>query len=398
MTETVDISNPDLFQDDAWERPFADLRDRDPVCFHPDSANGPFWSITRYDDVMTVELDHETYSSQQGIMIRDQPRGTMGRQNFLKMDPPDHTAHRKSIAPVFRPSNIEQLEPLLRRNARSVFEGLPKGEPFNWVERVSTELSTGMLAILMGAPLEDKHRLAEWSSIVTADLSSADAPVKTERQRYREICRMGDYFEDILQQRRQSEPGNDLLSIMAHDPAFQNLDQGAFIGTLSLLVVGGNETTRNTISEGLAATMDNPAELEKVRRDLSLVPSLVAETIRYGAPVIHMRRTATRDAALNGKTIRKGDKVVMWYISANRDPRFFDEPDRFKADRANARRQLGYGAGIHRCIGERLANLQLRVFWEEFLSMPWTPELAGTPRRTCSNFMHGFSDLPVRID
>jgi len=208
---------------------------------------------------------------------------------------------------------------------------------------------------------------------------------------------MGDYFEDILKQRRQSDPGNDLLSIMAHDPAMQNLDHGPFIGTLSLLVVGGNETTRNTISEGLIATMDNPAELEKVRRDLSLVPNLVDETIRYCSPVIHMRRTATRDTELNGKTIRKGDKVVMWYISANRDPQVFDEPDRFIADRGNARRQLGYGAGIHRCVGERLASLQLRVYWEEFLSMQWKPQLAGTPRRTWSNFMHGFKELPVRI-
>jgi len=395
----IDVSQPGLYRDDAWAPHFARLRREDPVHRHADSPYGPYWSVTRYADIMKVELDHATYSSAQelgGIQIADQPKGSE-LPNFIRMDPPRHTAQRKTVAPIVAPSNLANMEALIRGRTAHVLDGLPRNEVFDWVDLVSTELTAMMLATLFDFPQEDRRRLTHWSDVAIANIEAEDAVVKSEAERMAELRRMAEIMAALWKERAAQPPRFDLISMMAHAEATQNMPLNEFIGTFGLLIVGGNDTTRNSMTGGLMAVLENPAELDKVRADASLLPSLVSEIIRWQSPVIHMRRTARRDAELAGQPIRQGDKVVMWYVSGNRDETAIDEPERFLVGRPKARQHLAFGAGIHRCVGDRLAELQLRMLWEEILKRDLEIEIAGSPVRLYSNFIRGIRSLPVVI-
>lgn len=208
---------------------------------------------------------------------------------------------------------------------------------------------------------------------------------------------MADAFEPFWRERAEGAGGFDLISMLANDPSTKDMDRVEFIGTLFLLIVGGNDTTRNSMTGGLLALHENPDELEKIQGDRELIPTMVCETIRFQTPVLHMRRTALANTELGGKLIRKGDKVVMWYISGNRDEVVFKEADRFIADRPNARRHVSFGGCVHRCVGDRLAEQQLRILWEEILERDMRFEILAPPTRIYSNFIRGFSAMPVRI-
>ncbi|MGI9475675.1 MAG: cytochrome P450 [Hyphomicrobiaceae bacterium] len=391
-----DVSDPALYENDAWRPYFARLRRDDPVHFHPESPFGPYWSVTRYDDIMTVELDHETYSSAAGIQLLDQPEG-MVRGNFIRMDPPRHTGQRRTVAPMANPTNLANFEPVIRERTEAVLDSLPRNEVFDWVDAVSIELTTMMLATLFDFPWEERRKLTYWSDVAIANINAPDALVTSEEARHAELEEMGAYFRSIWDERANLPPKPDLISMMAHSDATRDMPPSEFIGNLGLLIVGGNDTTRNSMSGGLLALQDNPDELAKLREDPGLIPNMVAETIRYQTPVIHMRRTAKIDAELAGRQIRAGDKVIMWYISGNRDDAAVEDPEAFRVDRPKARRHLSYGAGIHRCVGDRLADLQLRVLWEEFLRRDIRFEVVDAPTRLYSNFIRGIRKLPVRI-
>jgi cytochrome P450 len=399
MTEHIDVSNPRLYREDAWAPHFARLRREDPVHRHAESPYGPYWSVTRFADIMTVELDHGTYSSDSslgGIQIADQPLG-QDLPNFIRMDPPRHTAQRRTVAPIVAPTNLANMEGIIRQRTQAVLDGLPRNETFDWVDRVSTELTAMMLATLFDFPWADRRKLTHWSDVAIANIEAPDAVVKSEAERMAELMQMAEIMGALWKERAAQPPKFDLISMMAHSEATQNLPLREFIGTFGLLIVGGNDTTRNSMTGGLMAMIEHPEEVAKVRADAALLPTLVSETIRYQTPVIHMRRTATRNAELAGKAIARGDKVVMWYVSGNRDETAMEAPERFFIGRAKPRHHLAFGAGIHRCVGDRLAEMQLRILWEELLKRNLEIELAGPPVRLYSNFIRGIRALPVII-
>jgi len=394
----IDVSDPDLYRDDVWQEPFRRLRADDPVHFVPDSPDGPYWAVTKYKDIMTVELDPATYSSELGgITIRDIPEA-LKRESFIRMDPPKHTAERRTVAPIVAPRNLKNMEATIRARTASVLDGLPRGEEFDWVDRVSIELTTMMLATLFAFPWEERRKLTYWSDLSTfTDYGAADALVRSEEEKFEELKTMAAYFKALWDERANAEPTFDLISMLAHSEATKEMTLTKFMGTLTLLIVGGNDTTRNSMSGGLWHLSENPDEWAKLRADPTLVAKLVPETIRYQSPIIHMRRQATCDAELGGKRIAKGDKVIMWYVSGNRDEESIERPDDFIVDRAKPRQHLSYGAGIHRCVGDRLADLQLTILWEEILKRDLRIEVLGPPTRLRNNFIRGIKHLPVRI-
>ena len=395
----VDVSQPRLYREDSWGPHFARLRREDPVHYHPESPFGPYWSVTRYADIMKVELDPATYSSASelgGIQITDQPQGEE-LPNFIRMDPPRHTAQRRTVAPIVAPSNLANMEGLIRERTAQVLDGLPRGEVFDWADRVSTELTAMMLATLFDFPQGDRRKLTHWSDVAICNIEAEDAIVKSNEERMAELKQMAETMAALWQERAVQPPTFDLVSMMAHSEATKNMSTREFIGNFALLIVGGNDTTRNSMSAGLMAMLDNPAEVDKVKADPALMPSLVSETIRWATPVIHMRRTVRTDCELGGKQIRAGDKVVMWYVSGNRDETAIDEPERFLVGRPRARHHLSFGAGIHRCVGDRLAEMQIRILWEELLKRDLEIEVVAPPVRLYSNFIRGIRSLPVRI-
>ena len=395
----MDLGNPSLYREDSWRPHFARLRREDPVPYCPESPYGPYWSVTRYADIMKVELDHATYSSASelgGIQIADQPKG-QELPNFIRMDPPRHTAQRKTVAPIVAPTNLANMEGLIRERTESVLDGLPRRETFDWVDHVSTELTAMMLATLFDFPQADRRKLTWWSDVAITNVAAEDAVVKSEAERMAELTKMAETMGALWQERARQPPKFDLISMMAHAEATRAMPMREFIGNFGLLIVGGNDTTRNSMTGGLMAVREHPAELDKVKADPRLIDSLVSEIIRWQTPVIHMRRTATRDCELGSRTIRQGDKVVMWYVSGNRDESAIERADEFIVDRARPRQHLAYGAGVHRCVGDRLADLQLRILWEEILRRDLQIEVAGPPKRLYSNFIRGYRALPVRI-
>ncbi len=396
--DRIDVSDPRLFETDTVGAYFARLRREDPVHYCADSPFGPYWSVTKYKDIMQVEVAHQVYSSETalgGITIRDRPV-EFHRPSFISMDPPKHDEQRKVVSPIVAPANLATLSGTIRERAAAILDGLPRGETFDWVDRVSIELTTQMLATLFDFPFEDRRKLTYWSDVATVDVN-AGTEIDSEEKRDVVLRECLDCFIGLWNERVNAPPRNDLVSMLAHSEATRNLDPKSLLGTLVLLIVGGNDTTRNSISGGLLALSRNPAEYAKLRANPALIPGMVPEIIRYQSPIAHMRRTAIADAELGGKQIRKGDKVVMWYKSGNRDADAIEDADRFIIDRARPRQHLSFGFGIHRCVGNRLAELQLTIMWEEILKRFPVIEVVGEPVRLYSNFISGIKQLPVRI-
>jgi cytochrome P450 len=399
MTEHRDVGDPRLYREDSWRPHFARLRAEDPVHHHPESPYGPYWSVTRHADILKVELDPATYSSASangGIQITDQPQGEE-LPNFIRMDPPRHTAQRRTVAPIVAPTNLANLTATIEQRTASLLDGLPRNQEFDWVDRVSTELTAMMLATLFDFPFSERRRLTWWSDVAICNVDAEDAVVKSNAERMAELRTMAATMAELWKERAAAPPKFDLISMMAHSDATRDMPLNEFIGNFALLIVGGNDTTRNSMSGALLAFQAYPGERARLEASEALLPSAVCEMIRWQTPVIHMRRTATRDAELAGKTIRKGDKVVMWYVSGNRDESVMDDPEAFRIDRPRVRQHLSFGAGIHRCVGDRLAELQLQILWREILKRNLRPEIVAEPVRLYSNFIRGIRSLPVII-
>jgi cytochrome P450 len=397
--EAIDVSDPQHYQDDTYYPYFERLRREDPVHWCPESRYGPYWAVTKYKDIMHIEVNHGIYSSDAGtggIQIEDQPKD-MVRPSFIRMDPPRHDEQRKVVSPIVAPQNLANMEATIRERTCLVLDGLPRNETFDWVERVSVELTTMMLATLFDFPWEERRKLTYWSDVAIANINAPEAPVHSEQERFDELKKMAETMAALFNERAKGPPKFDLLSMLAHGEATREMPLLEFMGNLTLLIVGGNDTTRNSMTGGLLALSQHPEQYRKLRDDPALVTSLVPEIIRYVTPVIHMRRTAREDTELGGREIRKGDKVVMWYVSGNRDPDAVEDPDSFIIDRPRPRQHLSFGFGIHRCVGNRLAELQLRILWEEIVKRYPVIEVVGEAKRTYSNFIHGFRSMPVRI-
>lgn len=394
----LNVANPSLFQDDVWMPYFSRLRREDPVHFCPESRFGPYWSVTKYKDIMEVGTNHKIYSSDiewGGIHVGDKAK-EFRRRSMITSDPPLHDEQRKVIQPIVSPGNLANAAVLIRERTCRVLDDLPRNETFNWVDRVSINLTTQMLATLFDFPFEERRKLTHWSDVSFVDLASG-GPINTEEKRLAELQPCLDYFTRLWEERADAPPGSDLISLFAHGDATKNFTPHEFLGNLMTFIVGGNETTRNSMSGSVLFLNQNPAEDRKLRDNPSLIDSMISEVIRYQTPIIAFRRTAVEDADLNGKVIKKGDKVVMWYISGNRDADVIDRPDDFIIDRSRPRQHIAFGFGIHRCVGNRLAELQLKILWEEILNRSMKIEVVGAPKRIFSLFVRGISELPVRI-
>ena len=388
---------PRHFRDDTLWPWFERLRAEEPVHYCTNAPIEPYWSVTKYNDIMAVDTNAAIFSSDVkhgGISIRDVPPG-YDWPSFIAMDEPLHSQQRKTVSPMFTPDHLDQLAVLIRERAGKVLDALPRNETFNFVDRVSIELTTQMLATLFDFPWDERRKLTRWSDVATALPKSGVVASAEERRSEMDECAA--YFGKLWNARVNAEPRNDLISMMAHHDATRHMDGDTLMGNIILLIVGGNDTTRNTMTGSVLALNENPDQYEKLKANPDLIDTMVPEVIRWQTPLAHMRRTALQDTELGGKTIRKGDRVVMWYVSGNRDDEVIERPEEFVIDRKRPKIHLSFGFGIHRCLGMRLAELQLKIVWQEMLKRFNTIEVVGEPKRVYSSFVRGYESLPVRI-
>ena len=397
----LDVSDMALWDSEKYWPHFERLRREDPVHYCRDSAYGPYWSVTHHKDILTVETNHKVFSSASehgGVVIHDDISVKFVNQTLeglITMDPPRHGEHRSAVSGIVARPNLQHFEKIIRERTAAVLDALPVNEEFDWVPAVSVELTTQMLATLFDFPFEDRHKLTRWSNVATSEPGLGIVDSDEERIREMKDCLF--YFTKLWRARKQNTGGFDFISMLSQNPATANMRPMNYLGNVLVLIVGGNDTTRNSMTGAVIAFDQNPGELEKLKSDPALMENAVSEIIRWQTPISHMRRTALADHELAGKQIKKGDKVVMWYISGNRDESVFEDAERFDITRANVRQHLSFGGGIHRCMGRRLSELQLKILWEEILGR-WTRiEVTGDPARIRSNFVHGYDSLPVRI-
>jgi cytochrome P450 len=393
----VDPSDAAIYASDSWRPLFARLRDEAPVKHTADSPFGPYWSVMRHADIQAVEARPDVFSSDikyGGITIFDQ----LGEDNwpqFIAADRPGHTEQRRVVAPAFGPSEMAAMAAQIKARTAELLDTLPVGEEFDWVEKVSIELTTGMLAILFDFPWEDRRLLTLWSDWA-GDIQAALDPElrKIGIQHSKDMLA---YFDRLFAERKAQPPRADLISMMMHSESMSDMPEAERIGNLHLLIVGGNDTTRNTMSGMVHCFHQYPGEWAKLVADPSLVASAVPEIIRWQTPLSHMRRTCVADTEVGGETIRKGEKVVVWYISGNRDETIFEDAERLDISRTNARRHLAFGFGVHRCVGARLAELQIQILIDAMLARRMTVAVTGTPEHVAQCFVHGYRSLPVTI-
>ena len=381
---------------------FDAMRADGPLHYCKESDYGPYWSVLSYNEIMAVDKNHHQFSSDAnlgGIIIDDKifkdDEAGFFIQNFISMDQPQHGLHRKAVNRIVSPPSLTNFRELITERTQNLLDELPTNEEFDWVPTVSIELTTLMLATLFDFPLEDRNRLTRWSDVAAAEPGSPI--VGSQEQRVSELMQCLEYFTQLKAGRGEGPENLDLLTMMARDAVTKDQPPHEFLGNLLLLIVGGNDTTRNSMSGSVNAFDQYPDQLEKLRSSPELIDNAVAEIIRWQTPLAHMRRTAIEDVELSGYKIKKGDKVVMWYLAGNRDESIFVDADQLDIERDNARQHLAFGFGIHRCLGMRLAEMQLKILWTEILKRWRRVEIVGSIERVPSNFVHGYTSIPVRL-
>ncbi len=399
--EEIKTVHPRLFSENRWQEYFERLRKEDPVHFNETELAGRFWSLTKYEDIKKVDQDHVNFSSAHGITLglpvdAPLPEGALNISMFIAMDPPKHDVQRKTVTGVVAPTNLAKLEPLIRERTADVLDSLPEGETFDWVDTVSIELTTRMLATLFEFPYEERRKLTRWSDVATA--VPGQGIVDTEEERRAELLECLQYFTAMWEERKVN-PKGDLVSMLAHGEDTKDMEPMEFLGNLILLIVGGNDTTRNSMSGSVYCMNKWPEQFKKLKENPDLIPNMVAEIIRWQTPLAYMRRTANQDCEIRGKQIKQNDQILMWYVSGNRDEEFWgDTANEIDIERKNVRQHVSFGFGIHRCMGNRLAELQLRVLWEEILKRFDRIEMqTDEPERTYSSFVKGYTHMPVKV-
>jgi cytochrome P450 len=411
MVTEVNLLDYGLFADhEPWEV-FDRLQREAPVHFHPEPDGRGFWVVTKYDDVLGVVRDPKTFSSEVGgaATISDLPEDVLeARRNFLEFDPPKHGRYRRLISTSFTPGAVLKYEEWLRGLVSHRLDGaLASGDEFDLVQELAEPIPIRVLAKLLGLPEERLPRLVELGNRLLVDTDPeivGDLAYEGEREedRYKpfgspwadELCALGrEYYAD-----RRACPRDDVLTRIAVAELDERpLSERELDNTFALLIVAGNETTRQAIALGTLALAQCPDEYDRVRADRELIPSAVEEMLRWSSPVWHFRRTATTDTTIRGVEIGTGDKVVVWFGSANRDPDHYPDPHRFDVAR-NPSDNLTFGrGGPHHCLGAHLARLEVRVYLEELAKRVARIELAGEPVRLRSNFTNGLKRLPVRM-
>lgn len=398
--EDINLISPRLWSEHRWKEYVERLRAEDPVHFNDTEIAGRFWSLTKYEDIKRVDADWQNFSSAHGIVLGlpidvEPPEDALNVTTFIAQDPPVHDDQRKTVTGVVAPANLVELEPLIRQRTCAVLDALPEGETFDWVDTVSIELTTMMLATLFDFPFEDRRKLTRWSDVTFA-VPQPGGLIESEEQRREELLECLEYFNGLWQERLKN-PGTDLVSMLAHGEDTKDMPPMNYLGNLLLLIVGGNDTTRNSMTGSVYALNKYPEQYDKLIANPALIPRMVAELIRWQTPLAYMRRTANNDCELGGKQIKQGDQILMWYASGNRDSDVFENAEAFDIERPNARQHLSFGFGIHRCMGNRLAELQLKILWEEILTRFEKIEVQEEPERTFSSFVNGYTHMLVKV-
>ena len=406
IANPLDVSRAELWSEDRWQEPMRQLRAESPIYRCEDSKFGAYWSVTTYKAIQHVEALPRIFSSSweyggitvAGDGVEHLKEGEIPLPMFIAMDPPQHTAQRRTVAPAFGPSEIERMRADTQKRTSDLIDTLPIGEAFDWVEKLSIELTTDMLAILFDFPWDERHRLTGWSDAL-GDIESFGT-TEERHARTAKAFEMGAAFKELWDRKALNPGPHDLISIMLQSDAMKHMSEHEFMGNLILLIVGGNDTTRNSMSSyayGLHCFPDERAKLE-ANHDPELAVNAMHEIIRWQTPLAHMRRTAMEDTELFGHQIKKRDKLALWYASANRDESVFPDGERIIVDRDNARRHLAFGYGIHRCVGARVAELQLTTLISEMQKRRLRVNVLDEPERVHASFVHGYRHMQVELE
>ena len=410
LPDGIDLADPDSFVEGPPLDWFRRLREEAPVVWHPEpTPNHGFWAVTRYDDLTDVHMDWATFSSEVGAVALEEldPEQLEVRQSMLETDPPRHTQLRKICSKRFSARGVGVYEDWIREVARGVLDqALADDEPFDFVAKISRELPIRFLCSIFTVPQDDAPQLISWGDQMIAnqdpELSAAVVDrVDTEAYRllpFRSPTALEVFsYADRQRDERLDQPSDDVIQALVTAQSEGIVNEREYHNYFALLMIAGNETTRHTISAGMLALMEHPEQLRMLTEEPERIPVAVEEILRWATPVLHFRRTATRDTELRGQAIREGDKVVTWYIGANRDPEAFPDPDRFDVTRTpNDHVTFGPG-GPHFCLGAHLARLETKILFQELLPRLALLELAGPVERIRSNFVNGIKRMPIRI-
>jgi cytochrome P450 len=408
--DRIDLADPDNYVERVPFDWFDTLRREHPVVWHPERPpNHGFWAVTRHDDLTAIHMDWETFSSQVGAVgleELDQEQLEI-RNSMLETDPPRHTEMRKICSKRFSARGVGAYEDWIRDVARGVLDrALVSDEPFDFVREISRELPIRFLCSIFTVPQDDAPQLIEWGDQMIAnkdpELSAAVVDrVDTEEYRLlpfrsptaRKVFEYADRQRDV----RQTEPTDDVIAALVTAQDEGIISDRDYHNYFALLMIAGNETTRHTISSGMLALAEHPDQMRLLQDQPDLIPRAAEEILRWATPVMHFRRTATKDVELRGQRIRAGDKVVTWYISANRDEEVFPDPYRFDVTRTpNDHVTFGPG-GPHFCLGAHLARLETKILFQELLPRLRSIELVGPVERIRSDFVNGIKRMPVRV-